>query len=74
MEILKVENDRITVSDEVRKWLGSRTELLALIEGDALILKHIDLPPLENLVKDDQQSVPLGEIVEEVKAYRQENR
>lgn len=74
MEILKVENDRITLSDEIRKWLGSRTELLALIEGEALILKHIDLPPLENLVKDDQQSVPLGEIVEEVKAHRQENR
>lgn len=73
MEIVKINNNNITLTETIRQWLKDQNELLAVIEGDTLVLKRLHLPSVEALIPDDQPA-PTEEIVDEVKHYRRQRK
>jgi len=76
MEIAKVKPDlQIDFPANVKNWLSTETELAVLMEGDTLILKKIQIPNLSTIAdRNDEDELPLDEIVKEVHRYRKNKK
>jgi hypothetical protein len=76
MEAVKVIKGKITLPPSVVNWVGTADELSLFVEGDTLILKKMRVPTLSEIAAraEDEEEMPMTEIVAEVHRYRREKR
>ncbi len=74
--LVQVVDDKIVLPKELQGWLKPGERLLAIWEGDTLILKRLTVTPLTEIAQRaaDEPAPPLEEIVAEVHRYREEKR
>ncbi len=74
--LVQVVDDKIVLPKELQGWLKSGERLLAIWEGDTLILKRLTVTPLTEIAQRavDEPTPPLEEIAAEVHRHREEKR
>lgn len=75
-KLVSVIDGKIVLPEELQSWAKSGENLLAILEGDTLILKRLKLTDLREIAlrASDEPEPPLEEIVEEVHRHREEKR
>ena len=76
MELAKINSDlEIEFPSSIKKWLSAESELAVFLQGDIMVLKKIQIPPISTIAEQKAgQEMALAEIVEEVHRYRDEKR
>lgn len=76
METLRIRDGKIALPSRLLRWLEPNQELVAIVQGDTLILKKLRAPRLSEIASRSPTDVemPLEEIAKEVHLYRQEKR
>lgn len=75
-KLVSVIDGKIVLPEEMQSWAKSGEHLLAILEGDTLILKRLKLTPLKEVAfrASGEPEPSLEEIAEEVHRYREEKR
>ncbi|MCS7265368.1 MAG: hypothetical protein NZ805_11100 [Armatimonadetes bacterium] len=75
-KIVPVIDGKIVLPEELQSWAKSGEQLLAICEGDTLILKRLTPAPLTEIAlrAPDEPELPLAEISAEVHRHREEKR
>jgi len=75
-KLVSVIDGKIVLPEELQNWVKSEEQLLAILEGDTIILKRLNPTPLTEIAlrAPDEPEPPLQEIAAEVHRYREEKR
>lgn len=75
-KLVSVIDGKIVLPEELQNWVKSEEQLLAILEGDTLILKRLNPTPLTEIAlrATDEPEPPLQEIAAEVHRYREEKK